>query len=316
MNVYRQINETPVQVPTVATIGTFDGVHRGHRLILDALVEEAEQTNGRSLVVTFHPHPQEVLRNRGDSVPILTTLNERIALFDALGIDALLILEFTPEFAATPWQEFCRLLIEELGVRHLVVGHDHAFGRNREGNADSIREFGRDRGLEVAEVGPLVIDDETISSTKIRRALVAGDLATANAYLGRPYRVEGRVVKGDGRGKTLGIPTANIEPSESAKLLPADGVYAVNLILPDDSGEIRHLRGMANIGRRPTFTDGRDRTLEVNIFDFDEEIYHNLVFVEFRKFVRSEQKFASVEEFLEQLERDRRVCRDEESRDA
>lgn len=303
MKIYRSLDDIPFNERTVLTIGTFDGVHRGHRVILDELVRRARDLGGRSVVLTFHPHPQVILRKRGDVVPLLSTIEERAAELERLGIDALLVLEFTMEVAGTPWQEFVDSLIERVGLRHLVVGHDHAFGKGREGNVHAVTDYGRERGFGVTEIGPLQIGEDAVSSTKIRRALLAGELDKANDYLGRPYLVEGRVVRGDGRGRSIGLPTANVEPIDPEKLLPGNGVYCVRMTVDG-----RELRGMANIGVRPTFTDGTVRTLEVNLFDFDQDIYDHVVNVEFRKFVRSEQKFPSKEAFLAQLEEDRRVC--------
>ncbi len=303
MRIYQSLEEAPYSGPTAVTIGTFDGVHLGHGRIIEALTSRARELGGKSLVITFHPHPQEVLRRTADSVPILTTIEERAAELGKLGVDGMAILRFTPELAATPWQEFCEMLIRTVGAAHIVVGHDHAFGRDREGNAESLRRFGAERGFGVTEIGPLVLGEETISSTKIRRALAAGELDKGNDYLGRPYSIEGTVIRGDGRGRSLGIPTANIAPSSPAKLIPMNGVYCITLAV---DGERHH--GMANIGVRPTFTDGTERTIEANLFNFDRDIYDRDVTIEFRKFVRSERKFASKEEFLAQLRSDRATC--------
>jgi riboflavin kinase/FMN adenylyltransferase len=191
-----------------------------------------------------------------------------------------------------------------VGIAHIVVGHDHAFGRNREGNVESLTAFGRERGYGVTEIGPMLVDGDAVSSTKIRRALLEGDLDRATKFLGRFYSLDGRVIRGDGRGRTLGIPTANIAPLETEKVVPANGVYGVRLRV---NGE--WFDGMANIGVRPTFTDASQRTIEVNLFDFDADIYEQAVTVEFRKFVRSERTFASKEAFLQQLEQDRIACR-------
>lgn len=304
MKLYQTLDDIPRGQRTVITIGTFDGVHRGHRLIIDALVGAARSLDAQSMVVTFDPHPQEVLRKTGDPVPILTTIDERVAEFGRLGVDAMAVIPFTREFADTPWREFCDRLIADAGLVHVVVGHDHAFGRNREGNAEALKSMGAERGFGLTEIGPLVVGDEAISSTKIRRALLGGDLDKATDYLGRHYGLHGTVVRGDGRGRSLGIPTANIRPLEASKLIPANGVYCVRLELDGESFD-----GMANIGLRPTFTDATQRTIEANLFDFDTDIYDRSVNLLFRKFVRSEQKFASATEFLEQLERDRAVCK-------
>lgn len=305
MIVHRDIGDVRRDPRTALTMGTFDGVHKGHRLIIEELLRQKTILDGRSFVITFHPHPQLVLRRHGDTVPILTTIEERLELLKECGVDEVLVMPFTPATAATPWREFAQLLIDQIGIGHMIFGHDHAFGKNREGTAQAVRTLGEAAGFEVTEVSPLYIGHETVSSTKIRRALQGGELDLAEQYLGRHYSFQGRVIKGDGRGRSLGIPTANVEPLDPAKLIPMEGVYSVSMLLGD-----REVRGMANIGRRPTFTDGRERTIEANLFDFDEDIYHNVVTLVFRKFVRSERKFGSAEEFLEQLDRDRAFCRE------
>jgi riboflavin kinase/FMN adenylyltransferase len=303
MTVYRSFTEIPFDAKTVTTIGTFDGVHLGHRHIISTLLERGRQLNARTVVITFHPHPQVVLRRKGDTVPILTTIDERIELLKGLGVDAIVVLPFTPETAATPWEEFAGELLTQMGIAHIVFGHDHAFGKGRAGTAEVMETLGKERGFGVTRVAPLTVDGEAVSSTKIRHALQAGDLTTAQRYLGRRYSVAGTVVRGDGRGRQLGIPTANIRPTEAEKLVPATGVYCVGFAVDGENH-----RGMANIGRRPTFTHDLDRTIEVNVFELDRDIYEHSVTVEFLKFVRSEQKFASAKAFLEQLAVDRRVC--------
>lgn len=307
MNIYRAIGDVPYQPHTALTIGTFDGVHRGHQAILGELLRVAEELNGRSLVLTFDPHPQEVLRKTGDAVPVLTPIDIKLELLERIGIDGVIIVPFTREFAATPWREFVADLIEHVGVDHMVVGHDHAFGKNREGNAESLREYGSERGFAVTQVGPLLVGEEAISSTKIRRAIGEGKIEEANKWLDRPYAVRGTVVKGDGRGRQLGIPTANIRPESQAQLIPHNGVYCVRLRRENDD---RHYGGMANIGVRPTFTDGTQRTIEANLFDFDDELYHQQVTLEFLSFVRFEKTFPSKEAFLDQLELDRATCKE------
>lgn len=307
MNVYDTLESVPFEPATALTIGTFDGVHLGHRRILDELKRVAAGIGGRSLVLTFHPHPQEVLRKTGAGVPVLTPIERKLELFRELGIDATVVLPFTKEFAATPWQNFVDQLIEHLGLKHMVVGHDHAFGRNREGNAESLRQYGAERGFTFTQVGPFVMDGEAISSTKIRHALLEGNLETANRWLDRPFGIRGTVVRGDGRGRQIGMPTANVRPESEALLVPHNGVYCVQMHI--GTGENRKIYGgMANIGVRPTFTDGTEKTIEAHLFGFNDELYHQKVTVEFLKFVRFEQRFPSKEAFLAQLEEDRKIC--------
>lgn len=304
MNIYHGLEEIPFDSQTVLTIGTFDGVHCGHRRIIDALLAEAARISGRSVIITFSPHPQEILRRTGDTVSILTTLTERERLFAQSEIDALVILEFTREFAATPWEEFGESLLREIGIAHMIVGHDHAFGKDRQGNAESLRSFGQEKGFGVTEIGPLIMEGETVSSTKIRRALMQGDIDTATRFLGRLYSVTGTVVQGEKRGRQIGFPTANIQLLDSTKLVPGNGVYCTTVEVQSTL-----VRGITNIGYRPTFSDEQMRTIEANLFDFDADIYNQIVTVEFIKFVRSEQKFASKDLLVQQIEQDLQVCR-------
>lgn len=303
MTVYRSLAEIPHNPLSVLTIGTFDGVHRGHQQVIGSLIAKAQELGGRSVVITFDPHPQEVIRRHGTTVDILTTIEERQHQFQQIGVDAIVVIPFTHEFAATPWEEFVMQLQQQIGISHMIVGHDHAFGKDRKGNAESLRKYGAEHGFGVTEIGPLLIGDEAISSTKIRRALTEGNLQKAADYLGRNYSLSGTVIRGDGRGRQLGIPTANINPLNPNKLIPANGVYCVRMQIHG----VWH-RGMGNIGVRPTFTDATQRTIEVHLFNFIEEIYHQIVTVELCKFARSEQKFGSAEEFLAQLKHDRIIC--------
>ncbi len=307
MTVYDTLDNVVFEPQTALTIGTFDGVHLGHRRILDELRRAADGINGRSLVLTFHPHPQEVLRKTGQGVPVLTPIEMKLELFQQLGVDATVVHPFTKEFAATPWQHFVDQMIEKIGLKHMVVGHDHAFGKNREGNAESLRQYGAERGFTFTQVGPFVMDGKAISSTKIRNALLQGELDQANRWLDRPYGIQGTVVRGDGRGRELGIPTANVRPETDSLLIPQNGVYCVQMRVGSDQDAPKY-GGMANIGVRPTFTDGSVKTIEVNLFGFNDELYHQQVTVEFLKFVRLEQNFSSKDAFLARLEEDRRIC--------
>jgi len=293
---------------SVVTVGAFDGVHRGHQQIIGYLVEKAREIGGRSVVVTFDPHPQEVLRRGGTTVSILTTLEERAREFERLGVDLLVVVPFTTETAATSWRNFLDTLKSQLGLAEIVMGYDHAFGRNREGTPSVIRRAGEAEGFAVTEIGPLLVDGVTVSSTKIRAALLEGDVALAAHYLGRPYTLSGTVIRGDGRGRSIGLPTANIAPDHAAKLVPSNGVYCVTVEVEGEEA-----RGMTNIGVRPSFTDGRIRTIETHLLDFDHDIYHTSITLRFRRFVRSEQTFDGPQAFLAQLALDRAACESEAS---
>jgi len=292
----------PFNADTAITVGTFDGVHCGHQVILSRTKAIADEKNRRSVVVTFDPHPQIVLQKPDrEPVKLLTTIEERIALFEQLGIDLTVVIPFSKEFAATPAEEFIRnIIVGQIGVKDFLLGHDHMFGRNRDGDETLLRTLGDECGFSVEHVSALQRDGIVVSSTKVRNALKEGDVEGAARMLGRRYSVTGSVVKGDGRGRALGIPTANIQPLNEVKLLPGNGVYVVSSDI-DGTTKI----GMANIGVRPTFTSGEQHTLEVNYLDVDKDLYSRNVTVTFHRFLRNEQKFASKEAFLEQLENDR-----------
>lgn len=296
-------NETiPADVRTALTVGTFDGVHCGHRGIIDRMRAVAETNDERTVVVTFDPHPQIVLAKPDrEPVQLLTTIDERLALLEAAGVDMTVVIAFTREFAAMPAETFVRdVLVRQIGVRHFFLGHDHLFGHGRGGNEELLQHLGAELGFSVEQIGPLESNGLVVSSTKVRAALKTGDVETAAAMLGRPYTLRGTVVRGDQRGRKLGIPTANIVPDDEHKLVPSRGVYVVSSIIDG-----RRVFGMANIGRRPTFTDDVVSTVEVHYLDFDDMLYDARVTVEFHRFVRHEMKFESVDMFLSQIREDR-----------
>lgn len=305
MQTYRNINDIPYDSCSVVTVGTFDGVHRGHRAILERMHAFTTVHGGRTVVVTFEPHPRLVLsRSTQPTIGLLTTLTEKHAILQRLGIDVLVVIPFTFEFAQTPPEDFIRhLLVERIGIRHIVIGHDHNFGKDRAGNEELLRRLGQQYHFTVERVEPVLLDGETISSSKIRAALQRGDLSKANAMLGYPYSVEGIVVYGDGRGRRLGYPTANIELLDSHKLLPAAGVYCV--AAPID-GKVWY--GMANIGVRPTFTDSAHLRLEAHFFDYSGYLYDRKIVLSFHRYVRQERRFESVDLFWSQLRDDRDCC--------
>jgi riboflavin kinase/FMN adenylyltransferase len=292
---------------TALTVGTFDGVHRGHRSIIDRMREVANENNERTVVVTFDPHPQIVLAKPDrEPVRLLTTINERVALLQDAGVDEVVIIPFTKEFAATPAERFVEeIIVRKIGVTHFFIGHDHMFGRNRGGDVSTLRSMGTDLGFTVEQIPALVLDDMTISSTKIRTALKEGAIEPANHWLGYDYGVHGRVVHGDARGRTIGFPTANILPESPVKLLPGHGVYVVSLEVGG-----RRMFGVANVGRRPTVTDGSIVALEVHVLDFDGDLYDREVTVTFHRFVRHEERFASVDDLRTQIAVDVAESRD------
>lgn len=284
----------------VATTGTFDGVHLGHRKILNQLVAKAKKVGGESVLLTFSPHPRIVLQPDVE-LELLSSENEKISLLEKTGIDHLIIHPFTREFSRTQSLDFVReFLVNKIGVKHLVIGYDHHFGRNREGSFNHLKEFGPIYGFEVEEIAAFDIDQVNVSSTKIRNALAEGNIELANMYLGAPYSISGRVIKGNQIGRTIGFPTANIECDFMHKLLPADGVYAGKL----------HVNGhtynaMANLGSRPTI-GSKQRKLEVHCIGTDIQLYESEVRFELFKFLRDIEEFANLEALKKQLEVDKK----------
>lgn len=300
MKVYKSLDEFSPLPNAVVTQGTFDGVHIGHQKIIERLGNIAAQKQGETVLLTFFPHPRMVLQPDDNQLRLLHTEDEKIEHLAKAGIDHLLIIPFTKEFSRQTSLQFVRdVLVEKVGVRTLVIGYDHRFGKNREGNMDDLRLFGNEFKFEVEEISPQDIDDITVSSTKIRNALVHGDVATASRYLGYNYPVSGKVVAGNSLGKKIGFPTANIFVSQTYKLIPGDGVYAIKATIDGQT-----YGGMANIGNQPTF-DNRSHAFEVNIFGFDRDIYGEKVKIEFVSRIRSEMKFDGVESLIVQLQNDK-----------
>jgi riboflavin kinase/FMN adenylyltransferase len=286
---------------TVVTVGTFDGVHRGHLAVLDEITRRARAASRRSVLVTFEPHPMEVV-NPQAAPPLLTTGPERREVLALTGLDYAVFLRFDRTLAAFTPERFVReVLIARCGMRELVIGHDHGFGRGRSGDVGTLRRLGASDGFAVDVVGLVEFGGHTISSTAIRRAVAGGDLATAARLLGRPYTLSGRVVRGEGRGRSLGIPTINVGEYSERKLLPPDGVYAARV---EWAGGV--VGGMLNQGPRPTFGQ-LQRSVEVHLFGVDVELYGQWVRVEWVERLRDTERFGSVTELQAQLERDR--CR-------
>ncbi len=288
----------------MATVGTFDGFHLGHQSILEKIKKIAAAKNLLSTIVTFDPHPKKVLgNNNAGDVSILTTTEEKLRIFREAKIDQVAVIPFNREFALTPPAEFVRkILVEKLAVKEMVIGHDHHFGRNRQGGLEELQQLGKELQFSVSRVPGFSLNGELISSSLIRKLLEAGEVEKAARYMGRPYSLFGVVVKGDGRGKKMGFPTANIDPHHEDKLIPATGVYAVDVVM-----ETLLYKGMMNIGTRPTF-EFDSLTLEVHIFNFDAQIYGKPLEVRFKKFTRPERKFPGMEALREQLLKDKQIC--------
>ncbi len=302
MNVARSLADLPGGRPSVVTVGTFDGVHAGHRSILEQLVTHSREQGIRNVVVTFTPHPRTVVK-RGP-VALLTTLEERLALFAECGVENTLVIEFTFEFSRQSPEEFILNTIVPIGTREMIIGYDHLFGRDREAGTHELRVMAHEHGIDAVVVDPVHIGGAVVSSSSIRRQLDAGDVAGARAALLRPYALTGQVVRGDGRGSTLGFHTANVAVADPEKLVPANGVYAVTA-----SVRGKEMQGMMNIGFRPTFERNDARTLEVHLFDFSETLYGESITVRFYQRLRDERKFSSAEELVRQLRMDRDQAR-------
>lgn len=293
--------ETFKQVPNpIVTIGTFDGVHLGHATILQKLKSLASEANGESALLTFYPHPRMVLYPDDHGLQLLNSPEEKASLLEAAGLDHLMILPFTREFARMPAYDYVRdLLVNGMHIHTLVIGYDHRFGRNREGNHETLMELSETFGYHVYEIPAQQIDTAEISSTKIRKAIELGELEHANKLLGYCYSLTGRVVHGDGRGKTIGFPTANIQPHYELKQIPAHGVYAA--WLDTDHGS---LRAVVNIGLRPTFEGTTHTHIEAHAIDYHGDLYNKSVRLRFICRLRSEQKFGSIVELTNQINAD------------
>lgn len=300
MKVYQDISKFHGVECPVLTTGTFDGVHLGHLKIIRRLEELSLSAGGESVVLTFHPHPRMVLYPDDESLRLLSTLDEKISLLEAAGVQHLIIHPFSKEFSRLTSLEFVRnILVNKIGTRKLVIGYNHHFGRNREGSFEHLKEYGPLYGFDVEEIPAKDIDHIEISSTKIRNALLEGDVQTASAYLGHAYSLQGTVVRGRQLGRELGFPTANIHVSDAFKLIPGDGIYAVTVQVAG-----KDWKGMMSIGMNPT-VNGKVRTLEVNILNFENDIYDQVIRVSFIKRLRDELKFSGLEQLKAQLYKDK-----------
>lgn len=294
---------------SVITVGAFDGVHAGHRSILDRLLRRARDMDGTSTLVTFDPHPREVLSGR--SVPLLTTIEERAELIESLGVDRLAVIEFTEEFSRlTPEQYVRDVLIERVGMREIVVGYDHRFGREKRGDTDTLRELGQRHEFDVQVVSARELGDEPISSSQIRRLLrKEGAVDEAARLLTRPYRLTGTIEEGKGRGRKIGYPTANMRLPDDRKLVPAGGVYAIRARLPQDPDPSFH-GGMMNIGVRPTFEEQEETVIEAHLFEFERRVYEERMEVDLIERIRDEKEFSGVDELVAQLREDEARCKE------
>lgn len=307
MKIFHSINDFHVVAvketkKTILTLGTFDGVHFGHRKILEKITQNTENGKFESVVLTFFPHPRMILQE-GSNIKLLNTIEEKTVLLDQIGIQNLVIHPFDENFSRLSAEEFVKnILVDQFHIHKIIIGHDHRFGRNRTANIDDLKAFGKQYDFEVEEISAQEIKDVSVSSTKIRNALDEGNIALANEYLGYNYSLTGIVTKGKQLGRTIGFPTANLKLTESFKLVPKNGVYIVQSSIAGKT-----VFGMMNIGFNPT-VDGKQQTIEVNYFDFDADLYDQKITVSILKRIRSEEKFDSVAHLKEQLEKDRNTA--------
>ena len=300
MKIYHHISEFNKLDNAVAAIGTFDGVHYGHQKIINRLSEIAASTGGETVIVTFFPHPRLIIDPENQDLKMINTIAEKAAMLEKLGVDHLIITPFTRDFSNLSAEEYIKdVLVGTIGIKHLIVGYDHRFGKDRKGGMAELIAYSGPLGYQVEEIPEQDINDVSVSSTKIRKALLTGDVALAAEFLGYPFSLYGRVIKGDKIGRTIGFPTANIFIEESYKLIPSDGIYAVTIGMNGDT-----YKGMAYIGQRPTI-NGMTRNIEVNIFDFNQEIYGQYVTMCFMEFLRHDVKFTGLEALKEQLKEDK-----------
>ncbi|UEG48719.1 bifunctional riboflavin kinase/FAD synthetase [Ferruginibacter lapsinanis] len=303
MTVYKDIASLPQFRNAIVTIGTFDGVHTGHRQIIELMKKEAALVNGETVIISFDPHPRQVISGDNQPVLLLNSLEEKIDLLDKNGIDHLVIVPFTIEFASQTADDYIeQFLVNTFKPHTIIIGHDHRFGKNRSGDYELLELRATKYHYKVKEIPGYMLQNITISSTKIRQALQQCNIDVANKFLGYDYFFSGKVIEGNKLGRTIGYPTANLQIEDDNKLIPGNGVYAVTI--SNKQRAIDNKKGMMNIGMRPT-VNGTKRTIEVNIFDFDEDIYGEILTISIKKHLRSEVKFNGLEELKDQLAKDK-----------
>ena len=301
MQIFDDLSKVTYDKNTVVTLGTFDGIHAGHRKIIEEVVARSSFYGGRNFLITFDPHPRSIV-SKDYKIQILSTLKEKLKLLEQNGIQNVLVIKFTKEFSQLSANEFFqKYVLKGIGIRQIVIGHDHHFGKGRDGDENKLRELGKANDFKVTTVNAVTMDAMTVSSTKIRNLLATGHMKTANLFLERYYSFSGKVVEGDKRGRELGFPTANIELNNPSKLLPAIGIYAVEFFINNDN---KKYTGVMSIGKRPTFYNEGKLTTEVFIFNFDKNIYGAEVTVNVVDRIRGEEKFSSAEDLINQMNKD------------
>ena len=319
MKIYHNLSEFTKLNNAIVTIGTFDGVHYGHQKIIKQLVAKAKSDHGESVILTFFPHPRLIIDPENQDLKMINTINEKAEILKSLGVDHLIITPFTRDFSNLLPDDYIKnILVNHIGTKHIIIGYDHRFGKDRTGNLADLKAAGNHFGFSVEEIMEQDIHDVAVSSTKIRQAILDGDVSLAADYLGYSFSIFGRVIKGDKIGRTIGFPTANIFVEETYKLIPGDGIYAVTVEMKVGSSELGFdalepstfnfqpsiFKGMAYIGQRPTI-NGMTRNIEVNIFDFNQEIYGQDIKMNFLKFLRHDVKFTGLDALKVQLQKDK-----------
>jgi len=300
MKIYLSIDEFEPLTNAVVTIGTFDGVHLGHRKIISRITELAKATGAESVILTFFPHPRMIIHPEDQGLKMINTIDEKAALLEQLGVDHLIITPFTRDFSNQTPEEYIRnVLVDKIGTKKIVIGYDHRFGKDRQGSLADLQKLAPVHGYEVIEIPEQDIHDVAISSTRIRTALLNDQVELANEFLGYPFFISGKVNRGDQIGRTIGYPTANILVEESYKLIPSDGIFAVKVYVGGEA-----FKGMGYIGHRPTI-NGMTRNIEVNILDFNRDIYSQPIKMELLHFVRGDMKFDSLDQLKAQIDKDK-----------
>ena len=302
MKIYRSIEDYNEDKRSVVTIGTFDGIHLGHQEILSRLIKSSKNKDLNSVVLTFFPHPRIIL-NKYNEVKMIDTLDEKIIHLNEIGIDSLIIHPFDRNFSLLSANQFIKdFLVDKLKIKHIIIGYDHRFGKGREASVTDLKNYANDYDFTVEEIKAQEIEKITVSSTKIRNSINQGDIKTTEKYLGRYFNLTGKVVKGDGLGKKINYPTANIFIEETYKIIPKDGVYLVETIIKD-----KLFNGMMNIGHRPTIGT-KNKSIEVHLFNFNEDIYGQVISIKMISKIRDEKKFSSIQALKEQLVKDENYC--------
>jgi riboflavin kinase / FMN adenylyltransferase len=305
MQIHRNLDQLPEFRNAVVTIGTFDGVHAGHRQIIDELIREARSVNGETVIITFHPHPRKVVTSAILGVRLINTLDEKLELLEQLGIDHVVVVPFTDAFANQSAEEYVEnFLVKRFRPHTVIIGYDHRFGKERKGDYRLLEQLAPRFGYQLREIPKHILDEIAISSTRIREALLEGRVSIADKLLGYEFFFSGVVVDGDKLGRKLGYPTANIQVPDEEKIIPGNGIYAVYATLTHDQPPSGRLKGMMSIGFRPT-VDGKKRVIEVNLFDFNQDIYGQTIRIYIKQYLREEVRFDSLEALVKQIDQDK-----------